>query len=128
ALRAQLRGVDAHACSAPPADLCELAALCAESSVVLTADGGPRHVAQAVGARVVCVCGPTDPRHTGEHAPLASGVRGGTRVVSAYVPCGPCHRERCTRAGDDELACWRRAAPSLAGELRLALRAERGAG
>jgi ADP-heptose:LPS heptosyltransferase len=98
-LHGRLGGAQAHACTAPIADLSELAALCAASTVVLTADGGPRHVAQAVGARVVCVCGPTDPRHTGEHAAT-------TRVLRAFVPCGPCHRERCPLPRETELACW----------------------
>src|SRR5688572_32062186 len=48
----------------PPAALTELAALCGEAELVLTSDSGPRHVARAVGAAVVSVAGPTDPRHT----------------------------------------------------------------
>lgn len=105
-LHGRLDGARAHACTAPIADLAELAALCAQAAVVLTADGGPRHVAQAVGARVLCVCGPTDARHTDAHAVVASGARGGTRVLRAFVPCGPCHRERCPLPRETELACW----------------------
>jgi heptosyltransferase II len=100
-LHGRLGGVEAHPCTAPIAELPELAALCERAALVLTADGGPRHVAAAVGARLVCVCGPTDPRHSGEHA-------AGTRVLRAVVPCGPCHREECALPKDEALVCWRR--------------------
>lgn len=83
----------------PPPDLADLAALFSLASVVMTADSGARHVAQAVGAPVVVLCGPTDPRHTGEHA-------ANVRVLAARVPCGPCHLERCPRAGVDRHVCW----------------------
>lgn len=89
----------------PVADLAELAALCSLAALVLTADAGPRHVAAAVGARVVCVAGPTDPRHTADHLER-------TRLVRVTVPCGPCHRERCPLAGEDEHRCMRAVAPA----------------
>ena len=82
----------------PVADLPELVALCARAALVLTADSGPRHVAHAVGARIVCLLGPTDPRHT------ADGLEH-TLLVREQVPCGPCHRERCPLAGAAERAC-----------------------
>lgn len=83
----------------PPPDLADLAALFDLASVVLAADSGARHVAQAVGAPIVVLCGPTDPRHTAEHA-------ANVRVLAARVPCGPCHLERCPRPGADRHACW----------------------
>lgn len=82
----------------PPADLSELAAWCARAELCLSADGGPRHVADAVGARQVVVFGPTDPRHTSEHGGLQHPVR-------IEVPCGPCHRERCPLTGSDHHVC-----------------------
>ena len=72
----------------PVADLRELAAWCAEAALVVGTDGGPRHVAHAVGAPRVTLFGPTDPRHTTET--IVDEV-----VLRDEVPCGPCHRERC---------------------------------
>ena len=88
----------------PPATLRELAALCSLAGVVLTADSGPRHVAEAVGAPVACVAGPTDPRHTADHLET-------TRLVRVEVPCGPCHLERCPERGEDWLRCMKRVEP-----------------
>lgn len=99
ALEAVHRGLPAaRALVAPPAALSELAAQCAEARLVLTTDSGPRHVARAVGAALVCLAGPTDPRHT-------AGERGRETLVRTLVPCGPCHRERCPMTGAEEHRC-----------------------
>jgi heptosyltransferase-2 len=98
----------------PPAELPELAALCSESELVLTSDSGPRHVARAVGAAVVSVVGPTDPRHT-------AGARGREVLVRTLVPCGPCHRELCPLAGDERHACMTRIEPERIVAAALAL-------
>ena len=82
----------------PAADLRELVALAAGSSLVLTADGGPRHIAAATGRPIVCVFGPTDPRHT------AAGLER-TKSVSAPTDCAPCHLERCPLHGEDHKRC-----------------------
>ncbi len=102
----------------PPAALPELAALCAEARLVLTADSGPRHLARALDAAVVSVAGPTDPRHT-------AGERGREELVRTSVPCGPCHRERCPLAGAAHHACMTRIEPEriLAAALGLLARA-----
>lgn len=92
------------ACVDPIASLPELVALCSGAARVLTADAGPRHVANAVGARVVAICGPTDPRHTADHL-------GRTRVLRVPVPCGPCHFERCPLTGDEHHRCMRALEP-----------------
>jgi len=92
------------ACLDPIASLPELVALCAGAKRVLTADAGPRHIANAVGARVVVVCGPTDPRHTADHLER-------TTLLRTPVECGPCHRERCPLHGVDELRCMRAIEP-----------------
>lgn len=100
AVTAVARGFrDGRALLDPPARLPELAALCAEASLVLCADSGPRHVARAVGAALVCVAGPTDPRHT-------VGERGHEPLLRVEVPCGPCHREHCLFSGDEHLRCF----------------------
>src|SRR5688572_5408755 len=88
----------------PPAALTELAALCGEAELVLTSDSGPRHVARAVGAAVVSVAGPTDPRHT-------AVAHANEELVRTLVPCGPCHRESCPLAGPLHHACMTRIEP-----------------
>jgi len=75
-----------------------LAAWCRRARLFVCTDGGPRHVAAAVGARQVVLFGPTDPRHTSEHANDESPLR-------EVVPCGPCHRERCPLTGSEEQQC-----------------------
>lgn len=94
----------ARTLQAPPADLPELAAHCAAARLVLCADSGARHVARALSAAVVCVAGPTDPRHT-------CGERGREVLLRTLVPCGPCHRERCPLSGAAQLGCWRELGP-----------------
>lgn len=86
----------------PPAvDLPALVFLSSVARLVLGADGGARHVAQALGAPCVAVCGPTDPRHTAEH-------HADVCVVRIVVPCGPCHREICPLAGEAHHACMKK--------------------
>ena len=92
------RGIPSAAYVAPVADLQELCVLAEGSSLFLTADGGARHVAAACGARVLCVFGPTDPRHTAHALERTRGVR-------ASVPCAPCHLERCPLSGDEHHRC-----------------------
>lgn len=82
----------------PVVSLRELVALCALATVFLSADCGARHVAAAAGAPVVCVAGPTDPRHTADHLET-------TRLERIVVPCGPCHLEGCPETGERHLAC-----------------------
>ncbi|MBL8861777.1 MAG: hypothetical protein JNK02_07165 [Planctomycetes bacterium] len=95
-----LAGVRALLLDDPPPTLAELVALSGLSSACLTADSGPRHVAQALGKPVTVLCGPTDPRHTAEHAANVT-------VLRAEVPCGPCHREVCPLRGEEQRACMR---------------------
>ena len=72
----------------PVADLPQLLAWLEGASLVLATDGGPRHLAQAVGTPRVVLFGPTDPRHT--------TAAGSDEVqLQDEVPCGPCHLERC---------------------------------
>jgi len=109
-----VRGSRVHALVEPVADLTELAAHCAAARAVLTADSGPRHVARAVGAPVVVVAGPTDPRHT-------AGRHTRERLVRVTVPCGPCHEERCPLGGAEHLRCMHEVAPERVGEALAAL-------
>jgi heptosyltransferase-2 len=83
---------------APVLDLAELAALCADCQVFVTADAGARHIASAAGARTLALFGPTDPRHTADHLAQCTSL-------SKPVACGPCHREVCNAS--DQLQCFR---------------------
>jgi len=85
----------------PALSVAELVALSALAQCVVTPDNGARHVAAALGRPTLVLCGPTDPRHTAEHAPA-------TRVLRTEVECGPCHRERCPRPEPARHLCWTR--------------------
>ncbi len=100
AVRAQFGPLPPPLLDDPPPLLPELAGLIASCALFVTADSGPRHLAQALRRPTVVVCGPTDPRHTAEHAP-------DVRVVRTFTPCGPCHRETCPLSGDARHACMR---------------------
>jgi heptosyltransferase-2 len=92
-------------CVDPVAGLGELLALFGRARLVLSADGGPRHLAVSTGAPLVTVAGPTDPRHTADHL-------GSTRLFRERVDCGPCHLERCPIVGEAHHACMRRVEPT----------------
>lgn len=67
--------------------LVDLAALFSVTTMVLTGDTGPMHLAAAVGAPVVAVFGPSSPAR---YAP----TRAAARVVRIDLPCSPCNRIR----------------------------------
>ena len=80
-------------------ELKSLLGLLEEAAAFVAADSGPRHLAAAAGCPSVVLHGPTDPRHSG-----LTGAR--ISVSRLYVPCGPCHRERCPLKGSEHLACF----------------------
>ncbi len=59
-----------------------------ESSLVITNDSGPMHIAAALGTPTVAVFGSTDERVTGPY-----GLR--TRIVKHFVDCSPCLLREC---------------------------------
>ncbi len=73
-----------------PLDLGQLKALFARADLVITNDTGPRHIAIALGRRVVTLFGPNDPAWTD------TGYKYETWVV-ADVECAPCARPRCPK-------------------------------
>ncbi len=76
---------------ADPADLPEVASGC---PVALTNDSGLLHVAEACGATVIALFGPTHPRLG--FAPLGAGAR----ILHSGIGCSPCDPhgpERCPR-------------------------------
>ncbi len=59
---------------APATNLRELAWLLQHARVVIGADTGPLHLADALGSRVIGLYGPTDPRRNGPHGQLESCI------------------------------------------------------
>lgn len=65
-----------------------LVGVLAESSLMLTNDSGPMHIAAALGVPTVAVFGSTDERVTGPCGPR-------TRIVKNPVECSPCLLREC---------------------------------
>ncbi len=70
-----------------------LAAGFSECDLVITNDGGPMHLAAAVGASAIAIFGAGDPARTG---PLNRRV---CVLRQSALPCSPCGRRRCPRRG-----------------------------
>src|SRR5881409_1532783 len=60
----------------------------AESSLMITNDSGPMHIAAALGVPTVAVFGSTDEKVTGPYGPR-------TRIVKHPVECSPCLLREC---------------------------------
>ena len=71
-----------------PTELPHLAALAAQSALVIGGDSAPLHLAVACGAPVVALFGPTDPARLGP-----TGTE--DRVVVRRLECSHCHRRKC---------------------------------
>lgn len=88
-----------HLGPAPVLDLCgrtrlpQLAALSAESNLMVSNDTGPLHLAAAAGARVVGIYTCTSPDLTGPYGTRAASVR--TRIWCAATFCKTCPRLDC---------------------------------
>jgi heptosyltransferase-2 len=67
-----------------------LKALIKKSSMLLTVDSGPRHIAVAFRRPVVVLMGPTDPRYTQTSQEIG-------RVIRERVDCAPCHLKECPK-------------------------------
>ncbi|GAB4300008.1 MAG: lipopolysaccharide heptosyltransferase II [Desulfuromonadia bacterium] len=68
--------------------LLQLAAILERSTLLVSGDTGPMHMATAVGTRVVAIFGAADPARTGP-------VGGGHRVVTSTLSCVPCRSRAC---------------------------------
>jgi heptosyltransferase-1 len=73
----------------------ELAYLYSLSSLLVTTDSGPMHIAAAVGTPVVALFGPTDPVRTGPYG-------AGHVVLRKEFDCSPCFLKKC-----DSMKCMR---------------------
>ena len=66
----------------------DLAYLFQLSSLLITTDSGPMHIAAAVGTPVIALFGPTDPSRTGPYGK-------GHTVIRKDLPCSPCFLKKC---------------------------------
>ena len=66
----------------------QLAALMQMSTLLITNDSGPMHLANAVGTPIVAIFGPTNPKRTGPY-------QGNYIVVQRELPCAPCYLRKC---------------------------------
>jgi heptosyltransferase-2 len=80
-----------------PVSLGELKALLAEADLVIANDTGPRHIAIALGRKVITLFGPNDPAWT------QTGYANEVQIVGE-APCAPCQKPRCTQT---EHTCMR---------------------
>ncbi len=78
----------AGALVAPAFSLRELGELCRRCRVFLSVDTGPMHLASAVGAPVVALFGPKDPRVYGPYF-------GPRAIVEKPMECRPCRKRSC---------------------------------
>ena len=78
----------------------QMAALIARSSLLISGDTGPMHVAAAVGTPYLALFGPTP---VAGRVPLA----GPGRALWHPVPCGPCDQKVCPNVGDDYMRCMK---------------------
>lgn len=106
------------AIEAPRTGIVDLVALARASSLVVSGDTGPLHIATAVGTPTVSLFGPTDPARNGPFAADDS-------VVSRYEACG-CHYDRSCHETPWCLAGVQVAEVCAAVQRRLAARSARG--
>ncbi len=78
--------------------LAQFAALAQQCSLIVTNDGGPLHVAVAVGSKTVSIFGPVNELVYGPYPAL------GHKVVKKDLPCQPCYR-RFRRAQCEHIRC-----------------------
>jgi heptosyltransferase-1 len=86
---AVVRASAGAATAAPETTLTDLVALARAARLVVSGDTGPTHIAEAVGAPLVALFGPTDPRRNGPWVPA-------DRAIARYDVC-QCHYQRRCR-------------------------------
>jgi heptosyltransferase-1 len=96
---AELAGGAARVVDAKPFPF--LAALIRGCRLFLGGDTGPLHLAHAMGAKVLCIIGPTDPRRNGPY-------RAPERTIFRELPCSYCYKRF-----DEAKACLLQYPPEL---------------
>jgi len=74
-----------------PLSIGELKALFSASDLVITNDTGPRHIAIALGRKLVTIFGPNNPAWT------ETGYENETQIIG-NVPCAPCDKPKCKKS------------------------------
>ncbi|MHC4745440.1 MAG: lipopolysaccharide heptosyltransferase II, partial [Planctomycetota bacterium] len=74
-----------------PLSLGELKALYSTAAIVITNDTGPRHIAIALGRKVITLFGPNDPAWT------ETDCENEIQIVG-NVPCAPCAKSKCRKS------------------------------
>jgi ADP-heptose:LPS heptosyltransferase len=94
----------------------EVAALAREAAVYVGNDSGPTHLAEAAGANVVMLFGPSDPIAYGPRSRRATAISSGFWCSPCFVDgrVAPCANVICMEALPVERV-WRLVAPFLVG-------------
>jgi len=79
-----------HSLADTPLAMGELKAFLAESNLVITNDTGPRHIAIALGKKVITLFGPNNPKWTRTGYEQEVQIKG-------QAECVPCDKPRCRR-------------------------------
>jgi lipopolysaccharide heptosyltransferase II len=80
----------------------QLAAVISCCSVFVSNDGGPMHIAAALGVPTVGIFGPGEDSIWFPYDPAA-----GHTPLRKDVPCHPCHLDYCNRGGEGYMECMR---------------------
>lgn len=80
--------------------------MCRRADLVVTNDTGTRHIAAAMGTRLITVFGPTDPKWTTIDYPLE-------RELQINVPCGPCQLKTCPLPAPQTKQCLHKLTPDM---------------
>lgn len=80
--------------------------LCRRADLVVTNDTGTRHIAAAMGTKLITVFGPTDPKWTTIDYPLE-------RALQIDVPCGPCQLKTCPLPAPETKKCLHQLTPEM---------------
>lgn len=94
--------------------LSELAALIRRSTICLTNDSGPMHLAVALARPVVSIFGPTDPLWVGPY-------RHPDAVLRAELPCSPCYLRALSRCPHDHTCMQEISAAAVIEQIETAL-------
>lgn len=89
-----------------PLTLRELAALLSLADAFVGNDGGPMHIAAAVGTPTVGIFGPGEEQIWFPYPSLL-----GHRALREDVPCHPCHLNLCNRGGESHMECMKKLTP-----------------
>ncbi|HMK69505.1 MAG TPA: glycosyltransferase family 9 protein [Xanthobacteraceae bacterium] len=101
--------------------LTELAALLRRSTICVTNDSGPMHLAVALGRPVVSVFGPTDPIWIGPYGRKDA-------VLYAGIACSPCYLRQLSRCRHDHACMTNVAARAVIDRMESMLQQDAGGG